>query len=102
MGATINRLLPEAAPDEKTEESFALLMDRFLKYLLMKALLKETSAKSFVSCFSLLFKRDLRSYEASAGEEYETLIKDSPQNRNAQGQFHVAVCYFRYFYQEMV
>mmetsp|Transcript_138774 Transcript_138774/g.276747 ORF Transcript_138774/g.276747 Transcript_138774/m.276747 type:complete len:476 (+) Transcript_138774:141-1568(+) len=95
-------LLPEAAPDEKTEESFALLMDRFLKYLLMKALLKETSAKSFVSCFSLLFKRDLRSYEASAGEEYKTLIKESPQNKNGHGQYYAAVCHFRSFYQVMV
>eukprot|EP00419_Tripos_fusus_P010361 CAMPEP_0172660776 /NCGR_PEP_ID=MMETSP1074-20121228/4253_1 /TAXON_ID=2916 /ORGANISM="Ceratium fusus, Strain PA161109" /LENGTH=711 /DNA_ID=CAMNT_0013476425 /DNA_START=58 /DNA_END=2193 /DNA_ORIENTATION=+ len=100
--ATINRILPEATLDEKSEESFALLMDGFLKHLLKKALLKETSAKSYVRAFSSLFKRDLRSYEASAGEEYKTLIKESPQNKKAHGQYNAAVSHFRSFYQVMV
>jgi len=91
-------LLPEAAHDDKTQKSFPLLMDRFQKYLLRRGL-KETSAKGYHNCLSLLFMRDFRSYEASAGEEYKALIKASPQNKNAHGQFHAAVSHFRSFYQ---
>merc|ERR1712032_498555 len=93
------RLLPEVAPDDKTEKSFSLLMDRFRKYLLRRGL-KDTSAKAYLTCFSLLFMRDFRSYEASAGEDYKALIKASPQNKSAHGQFHAAVSHFRSFYQE--
>jgi len=91
-------LLPEAALDDKTEKSFSTLMDDFQKYLLGRGL-KETSAKAYVTSFNSLFMRDYRSYEASAGQEYKALIKESPQNKSGHGQFHAAVSHFRSFYQ---
>merc|ERR1712008_212674 len=90
--------LAEATPKEKTEERFSLLMDEFREYLQGREL-KEESARAYLASFRLLFKRDFRSYKASAGEEYMALIKASPHNKKAHGQYHSAVSHFMSFYQ---